>query len=107
MAGNTLGPRARVQYESDTGVIYNLTTDADLAAASGLPVAVAGTGQAPPRRFRPRGVYVQAVIAGALARKFIPCNADAAFYATASSSNITIDTVSFATTGRRGEQLTF
>ena len=107
MAGNRLGPRARVQYTSDTGDIYNLTTDADLAAASGLPLAVSGTGQAPPRRFKPRGVYAQATSAQGLARRFIPCDPDATFYATSASSTITIDSESFTTTGRRGETLSF
>lgn len=107
MAGNRLGPRARVQYTSDTGEIYNLTTDADLAAASGLPLAVAGTGSAPPRRFKPRGVYCQNTVGGSLARRFVPCDPDAAFYATSASSNITIDSEVFITTGRRGETLSF
>lgn len=107
MAGNRLGPRARVQYTSDTGDIYNLTTDADLAAAGLLPIAVAGVGQAPPRRFQPRGVYCQSTVGGVLARRFVPCDADFAAYATSSSSNITIDGEVFATTGRRGETLSF
>lgn len=107
MAGNRLGPRARVQYTSDTGDIYNITTDADLAAAGQLPVAVAGAGQAPPRRFQPRGVYCQNVVGGSLARRFVACDADAAFYATSSPSNITIDGEVFTTTGRRGETLSF
>lgn len=107
MAGNTLGPRAKVQYTSDTGDIYNITTDADLAAASGLPVAVQGTGSAKPTGFNLRGVYAQATIAGRLVRKFIPCDADATFYATNNSSNLTIDGTTFVTTGRKGESLSF
>lgn len=107
MAGNRLGPRARVDYTSDTGEVYSLTTDASLAAASGLPLSTPGSGQAPPRRFKPRGVYCQATDAGVTARRFVPCDADAAFYATDSTSNVTIDSEVFITTGRRGETLSF
>lgn len=107
MAGNRLGPRGRFQYTSDTGDIYNITTDVDLAAAGGLSVAVAGAGQAPPRRFKPRGVYAQNSVGGVLARRFVICDADAAFYSTTSPSNITIDGEVFSTTGRRGETLSF
>lgn len=107
MAGNTLGPRARVAYTSDTGDVWNLTTDADLAAASGLPAVTEGTGQRKPSGASLRGVYAQATIGGRLVRKFIPCNATAAFYDTNSSTSITIDGTAFTTTGRKGESYSF
>lgn len=107
MAGNRLGPRGRFQYVSDTGDIYNIETDVDLATAGGLSVAVAGAGQAPPKRFSPRGVYCQSNTGGILARRFVICDADFASYATTASTNITIDGEVFATTGRKGESLSF
>lgn len=107
MAGNRLGPRGRFQYTSDNGVVYNVETDADLATAGELDAAVPGAGQAPPRRFKPRGVYCQSTGVGPLARRFVICNDDFAGYATTAASNITIDGEVFITTGRRGESLTF
>lgn len=107
MAGNTLGPRGKYAYVSDTGETWNIVTDADIGAASTIPAAVAGTGQRKPTGAKLRGVYAQATIGGSLVRKFIPCNADAAFYDTNAPSTITIDGTAFTTTGRKGETYSF
>lgn len=107
MAGNTLGPRQRVAYTSDSGEIYNLDTDANLADAAGLPAATPGTGQRRPSRFKPRVVFVEALVGGVLARKELIVNADNALYDTTASGTVVIDTVTFTSTGRRGETLTF
>lgn len=107
MAGNTLGPRGRYQYESDTGEIYNISTDVDLATAAGLTASAAGTGSAKPTRLKPRVVHLQATIAGRLVRKQLIVNPDNALYDTDTSGTVTIDTTVFTSTGRRGESLSF
>lgn len=107
MAGNTLGPRGKFAYTSDTGEIYNITTDVDLATAAGLPAATPGTGSAKPTSLSLRGVYCQATIGGRIVRKRLPVNEDSALYDTDSSSTVTIDGTVFTTTGRQGESLSF
>lgn len=107
MAGNTLGPRERVAYTSDSGAIYNLETDANLADAAGLPSATAGTGSRKPSRFKPRVVFVEGLVGGVRVRKELIVNADNALYDTDSSGTVVIDTVTFTSTGRRGETLSY
>lgn len=107
MAGNTLGPRERVAYTSDSGAIWNLDTDANLADASGLPAATAGAGQRKPSRAKPRCVFLTGSVGGVIVRKELVVNADNALYDTTSSGTVVIDTVTFTSTGRRGETLTF
>jgi hypothetical protein len=119
MAGNRLGPRTRVIYESDeTGTAYILTIDESFV--------VAGAGQgddapdeydpaAPPegidvspapKRFKPRIVYAQSA-SGDAVKRIVCCNADSDLYSTGTPSAVVIDGETFTTTGRRGEKLTF
>jgi hypothetical protein len=106
MAGNTLGPRNYYLYTSDSGATYSILTDADLASAGGL--VLDDTNPPAPRRFKPRGVYAEGTVDGVLRRKFIIIgDAANAAYAADASSDLTIDTATFSTTGRRGEQLSF
>ena len=120
MAGNKLGARARIVYNSEvTGTIYILQTDADFVvagagAAADAPVVfdpanpptLTGNVGSKPTRFEPRGVYLREV--GGVARKFIVCtDATADLYATATPTVVAIDGVDFITTGRRGETLSF
>lgn len=107
MAGNTLGPRGKFAYTSDTGEIYNIVTDANLGAAAGLPVATSGTGQRKPTGFTLRGVYCEGVVDGNKVRKRLPVNVDSPLYATDSSTTVTIDGTTFTTTGRQGEAVSF
>lgn len=107
MAGNTLGARGRYAYTSDTGEVYNITTDVDLATAVGLSPATVGTGSAKPSGLSLRKVHCQATIGGKIVRKSLTVNADSALYDTDSPGTVTIDTVSFTTTGRKGESLSF
>lgn len=106
MPGNTLGDRRYYAYQSDGQVSYKYQTDSDLGEAVGgiendsLPNL--------PRRFRPRGVYIEAEVDGAKRRKFLICPDPLdALYGSESSQNVTIDTVTWQTTGRRGERLSF
>lgn len=105
MAGNRLGPRTTVAYTSDTGEVYAITTDVDLATAAGLSAAVVGT-QSKPSRFDPRGVWAESV-AAPKARRFIICNTGSSIYEADSSTPITIDGEAFVTTGRIGERFSF
>jgi hypothetical protein len=115
MAGNRLGDRAKYVYESDGGSTYYLETDSSLAiagfgAAGAAPVeynpASPGDATAAPRRFKPRGVYVQASDG---ARKFvIAFDPTASAYARNNSATYTIDTeAGWVSTGRRGESQSF
>lgn len=106
-AGNTLGQRGRYAYTSDTGEIYNITTDVDLATAAGLPAATAGTGSAKPARLGLRKVFLQGTVGGVTVRKSLTVNPDSTLYNTDAPSTVTIDTVVFTTTGRKGESLSF
>ena len=116
MAGNRLGPREKYLYESDGGATYIVETDVDLAiagfgAAGAAPVvydpANPGTAVSAPKRFKPRGVYVQSTADGA--RKFvIAFDASATAYARLNSSTYTFDgEADWVSTGRVGEKLTF
>lgn len=107
MAGNTLGARGRYAYTSDTGEVYNIVTDVDLATAAGLPAATAGTGSAKPTSLSLRRVFCQATIAGRVARKALVVNADSPLYDTDAAGTVTIDGTVFNTTGRKGESLSF
>lgn len=116
MAGNRLGEREKYLYESDGGSTYYLETDTSLAiagfgAGAGAPAvydpAAPGDAVAAPRRFKPRGVYVQSETDGA--RKFIIAfDPTAAAYARNNSATYTIDTeAGWVSTGRVGEKQSF
>lgn len=117
--GNRQGPRERYVYlTDDLTVAYILTTDQDLAVA-GLGVAgaapevydpanpPAGVTICPaPRRFTPRCVFAQDPVSGAR-KNLIAFSATANLYSSSLSQSVTIDGLSFDTTGRKGEKLTF
>lgn len=116
MAGNRLGEREKYVYTSDGGSTYVLETDTSLAIAGFGAAAAAPTvydpanpgGAVPaPRRFKPRGVYLQATEDGA--RKFvIAFSPTAAAYARNNSATYTIDEeAGWQSTGRVGEKQTF
>ena len=119
MAGNRLGPRVKILYESDApGVVYIIQTDAN------FQLAKLGVGDAapaiydpenlppnvvvcpPPKRFNPRGVHVKAV--NGTGRKFlIATSPSASAYATSQPTDFQIDGETFRSTGRRGETQSF
>lgn len=116
MAGNRLGEREKYVYESDGGSTYVLETDSSLAiagfgAAGAAPVvydpANPGDATPAPRRFKPRGVYVQSTVDGA--RKFvIAFSPTATAYERNNSATYTIDgEANWQSTGRVGEKQTF
>lgn len=103
--GQTLGPKRYFGYDSDSGTQYSLLLDETLGLAGGLTLD--DTKPPAPRRFKPRGVYVEAIVNGTKARKFIICDPTSPLYDADASTNVTIDTIVFASTGRRGEKLSF
>ena len=105
-SGNTLGVRRYYAYESDGGTAYKYQTDETLGTA--MNATLNDSNPNLPKRFKPRGVYVQATVAGQTVRKFViaPKN-DNTTYAAESSTALVIDGVTFGTTGRKGEQLSF
>lgn len=100
MPGNILGERSWYQYTSDAGDNYSYFTDDDLAASVGATLSDAnGT---IPRGIEPRGVNCQDANGN---RKFviIPSTANPIWTA-AGASTLTIDTVDFTVTSKRGEK---
>lgn len=121
MAGNRLGTRRKIVYQSDEpNIVYILEVDADLrVAGAGIAAALpelfdplnppANVSVCPaPKRFKPRVVYIQSTNDGA--RKEIVCTSPSAnLYASTFRQAVPAldgDTT-FVTTGRRGEKLTF
>lgn len=119
MAGNTLGPRDKFLYTTDSGVQIRLNTDRDLGVAGGLTRATAGQGVTKPLGMTPRGVYAQRSVAQPpdgggtgegvtrIQRKFIPCDLDSALYKSDTPQNVTVEGAVFITTGRVGEKQRF
>lgn len=115
MAGNRLGERKKFLYESDGDETYIVETDESLAIAgfgSGVAAPVEydpanpGNAVSAPKRFKPRGVYVQAADG---ARKFlIAFDPTAQAYNRVNAATYTIDgEAGWVSTGRVGEKLTF
>lgn len=116
MAGNLLGARQKYVYTSDTLDTFSWLTDTDLA--------VAGTGAAdaapavfdpvnPPANFKgrfprgaePRRVFVQD--ASGNRKALVAFSPTSDLYASDTPQDVTIDTVTFTSTGRKGERFTF
>lgn len=116
MAGNLLGPRAKYNYTADDGSIYSITTDESLAVAglgagAGAPTefdpASPPSGYAGrfPRGAKPRKVFVQD--ADGNRKELTAFTPTANLYNTILAQEVTIETVTFTSTGRRGETYTF
>lgn len=103
---NTLGQRGYYAYTDDSGAQFKYLTDRDLGAAVGATLNA--TLPDLPRRFRPRGIYVEATVSGRRVRKFVICpTADNEAYAANESQVVTIAGTGFNSTGRRGERVSF
>jgi len=107
MAGS-VGTRSKYVYESEGTASYSILLDDELSALPGCSL-VPHTNQPgvtpKPQRFKPRGVYWQSMTGQ---RKFLVCGkADAALYATNSSTTLNIDGVDGKITGRTGEKQSF
>lgn len=104
-AGQTTGVRRYFGYVSDSGETYSLLLDETLGIIGGMDLD--DSNPPPPRRFRPRGVYVEGQVGSQTARKFITCSPTVLLYRTDQSTTVAIDGVNFSSTGRRGERQTF
>lgn len=103
--GNILGKRSVYVYTDDKGNTYTYRTDEELAASVGATKATAA-GNALPKGFKPRGVYVE-LKTPEKQRKFIivPLTTLAAW--DNKSVDLTVATKPAMTTGRRGESMSF
>lgn len=105
LTGNRLGPKTRVEYISDSTLTYNLRVDADLLIPAG-GLTAGNTGVAKPIGCKPRGVHAQFVDSVSIAtyRKFFICgDAGSTLFASNTPQAVVCDTLTFTTTGRRGE----
>ena len=105
MPGQTLGIRSYFSYLGDDGTTYKVQLDNTLGILGGL--AVDDQGVSLPRRFRPRHVWVEAMIGTQKARKRIVCAPNSPLYTSDVPVDIVIDTVTFTSTGRVGEKVSF
>jgi hypothetical protein len=116
MAGNLLGARKKYVYKSDTGETYSWLTDTDLAVEGTGFEGTAPTEFDPaappadyvgrfPRGAQPRRVFIEDVNGNRKA--LVAFDPEANLYATNTPANVTIDTVVFTSTGRKGERFTF
>jgi len=108
--GQFLGSRKAYTYTKDDGSDIVICIDATLGDVSGNGLSALTTAAnlpGKPQRFTPRVVFWQGVLNGKVKRKQIVCNAGAALYTNAGSSNLTVDGVAGVTTGRRGEKQSF
>lgn len=119
MAGNRLGPRIKVLYESEKpGTYYILEIDANFQLAKlGIGDAAPelydpdnppanGMVCPPPKRFKPRGLHVKAV-AGKGRKFLVATSAAATAYSSTEPTTFQVDSEAFISTGRRGETQTF
>lgn len=110
LTGQRLGKKDRYTYTADDGQKFALKLDITLASIAGQGLATTVTTDSAtnkPTNFKPRGVHWQAIVDGAIVRKFLVCNADGALYTSVTQMTVTIDELEGFTTGRRGEQLTY
>ena len=109
---NVLGDRRYYFYIDDAGENFKYQTDRGLGVAAGsienddFPTL--------PRRFRPRGVYVEGTVGGVAGaggrrvRKFlIIADPDNPIYRSNVPVSVDIEGTQFTTTGRRGERLSY
>lgn len=105
-SGNTLGARRYYNYSDDIGNEFTVLTDETLGTAAGNTLDDTNPGL--PRRFEPRGVYVEAEVADQKVRKFLVIGSRTnPLYASNASQDVVIDTITFKTTGRKGESASF
>lgn len=114
--GQFLGPKGKFVYTADDGRLFLMRMDISLVLSnSGLEAydpATHAAAQNAPKRFKPRVVFWRGTLtSGAITRnvaKALVCGKNSAtLYTYTSPLSITIDGVDGATTGRRGEKLSF
>ena len=99
-----LGPRDSYKYTSDTGELYSIYTDTDIAEATEMEAVGSSSGfQSLPRRFEPRILHWQDS-QGRRKRLYVDA-VDSPYWAD-DPQTIVVGGESGVVTGRRGEQLT-
>lgn len=106
MAGNRLGPRRYYLYTDDRGTTYSYLTDQDLGEAANATLNDGNPNF--PRRFLPRGVFLEGQGEAAGSRKFLICPSNsAAPYTSAGGTSLTIDAETWKIVGRKGEKVSY
>lgn len=110
--GQFTGRRGVFLYTSDSGEVFAIRTDATLGGLAGTGLTAATTGNIgnaspKPAGFKLRGVHWQGELGDRIVRKFLVCNTNGTLYSSGISQALTIDGVVGATTGKRGEQVSF
>lgn len=110
--GQFTGERAPYLYTADSGDIYIIVTDKTLGDIPETGLIAATTGNvgdatSAPKRFKPRVSFWQGELDGRQVRKTLVTNGGSDLISATTPTAITIDGVAGATTGRRGEKITF
>lgn len=109
--GQRTGERATYLYVSDDNRVYTITRDVTLGNLPGAGLELATTASVTdgdlPRNMKPRGVWWQGQVGNVRYRKFIICNRTGALFTERTSQPLAIDGDPGATTGRRGEAVSF
>ena len=106
--GNVLGPRGTFTYEAGNGVTYNISLDRSVSLAVGnalstnaaLPV-ITSSGVIP---LSPRYILIKSVDEPSKRKRVIIGDPTNSMFASAASSNVTINGEVFVVTGRVGEK---
>lgn len=107
--GQFSGEKKAYLYVTDDAKTILIRLDATLGdiPECGLTAAIAGdTFEAKPAGFKPRVVFWEGTLNGKKVRKSLTCNNTGTIYSDTSQA-LTIDGTDGATTGRRGEALSF
>lgn len=108
--GQYTGQRKTYIYVSEDGTEYALKLDVTLAEIPGTGLITAtqnNPGINKPLRFKPRVVFWEGTLNSRKVRKSIVCSFPSTLYGASSSAELTIDGVAGATTGRRGEKMSY
>ena len=106
MAGNILGARSYYGYIADSSTIYSIQMDDTLAVGVGATLDDSSPNL--PRRFEPRVVFCEAIVGGRTKRKqLVVTDPESVIWTSETTQNIDLDGVTFATTGKRGEKVSF
>lgn len=111
--GQYLGNRESYIYVADDNNSYVILRDVTLANIPGVDLTLATTANSVgsddlPKRFTCRGVYWESTGQSLVRRKFLICGSRTSdLYTATGSTSLTIDGITGATTGRKGEQKSY
>jgi hypothetical protein len=108
--GNRLGPRATFRYVDDAGNAYNVRLDESVGEGVGNAKATTGatalrvSGVIP---ISPRRVYLALQSDTSVRKSVVICDATNTLFTSDGSEEVTINNVTWITTGTRGESRQF